>query len=698
MQIRTFAYARIRAYLSISMQFVYPAFLFALVSLAVPVIVHLFNFRRYQKVQFSNVQFLKELQEQQASRRHLRERLILASRLLALFFLVMAFARPFISGNNSVTSSRERAVSIFVDNSYSMQNPGTDGTLLDQARQKAREIAAAYSINDRFQLLTHDFEGKHQRLLSRDEFNNAVDAIQITSQSRALKQIIDRQESLLYEQHGAAKDIYIVSDFQRNMALQKVQTDTSIKVNLLQLHSQSLPNVAVDSVSLLNAVHRTGGSERLVVRLHNYADKPALNVPMKLFINGAQKALASFTINAGAVITDTLAFSGLQSGWQRGEIQVQDNPITFDNNFWFTFNVARQLPVLLIDGGTEDPFLKAVFASDAFFKITRTPEGNVDYAGTDAYPLIVLSNIPVLSQGLARQLNEYIKGGGTLVLFPPADNAQQGYNAFLQSLGVATYGNINTDNQKVSGINQQNTLFRDVFDAMPQNPDMPLVKKYYSINQSASEEPIMQLPGRRTFWSGYNAGKGKVYLSAVSLNDDFSNLQRHGLFVPVMFRIALLSGHDVPLFYTLGKNESIETIPLQAAEKQVVSLNKGGMSIIPDVRQREGSTRLFVADQLREAGLYDLKKQDSTAAVLAFNDSRAESNMKYLSSSELKNIIPGNDSMVINEKHPAGKVVNETNNGLQLWKLCIILTLIFLAVEILLVRYFKTGSRLAGQA
>ncbi|RVU02795.1 VWA domain-containing protein [Mucilaginibacter limnophilus] len=680
------------------MQFVYPAFLFALVSLAVPVVVHLFNFRRYQKVQFSNVQFLKELQEQQASRRNLRERLILASRLLALFFLVLAFARPFIPHDNNTDIGKEKVISIFVDNSYSMHNPGVDGTLLDQARQKAREIAAAYNINDRFQLLTQDFEGKHQRLLSRDEFNNAVDAVQITTQSRSLQQIVDRQLSLLNEQHGVRKDMYIISDFQRSMAAQKVQADTAVEVNLIQLRSQSLPNVAVDSVWLLSAVHRVGGSERLVVRLHNYADKPAVNIPMKLFINGSQKALASFTIDAGAVVTDTLAFSGLQAGWQRGEIQVQDNPITFDNNFWFTYNVARQLPVLLIDGGSEDPFLKAVFASDAFFKTTRMPEGNVDYAGMDAYPLIVLSNIPALSQGLARQLSEYVKGGGTLVLFPPDDNAQQGYNAFLQLLGVATYANINTQTVKVTGINQQNMLFRDVFDAIPQNPDMPVVKKYYSINQSGGEEPIMQLSGRRTFWSGYNAGKGRLYLSAVPLNDDFSNLQRHGLFVPVMFRIALLSGHDAPLFYTLGKNESIETVPLRATEKQVISLNKGNMSIIPDVRQQNGSTRLFVADQLREAGLYDLKKQDSTAAVLAFNDSRAESDMKYLSSSELKNIIPGNDSRVINEKQPAGKVINETNNGLQLWKLCIILTLIFLAVEILLVRYFKTGNKLAGQA
>src|ERR1700757_1699744 len=199
------------------MYFLYPAFLFALATLAIPVIIHLFNFRRYQKVYFSNVQFLKEIQEQQASRRNLRERLILAARLLAILFLVLAFARPYLPGNNAANSGKQQAVSVFVDNSYSMQTLNKEGTLLDEAKRRAKEIASAYSINDRFQLLTQDLEGKHQRLLSRDEFNDAVDAVKISPQSRSLQQIADRQQSLLAEQRGAIRSIYLISDFQKNI-------------------------------------------------------------------------------------------------------------------------------------------------------------------------------------------------------------------------------------------------------------------------------------------------------------------------------------------------------------------------------------------------------------------------------------------------------------------------------------------------
>jgi hypothetical protein len=677
------------------MHFLYPAFLFAFLFLAIPILIHLFNFRRYQKVYFSNVQFLKEIQEQQSSRKNLKERLILASRMLAVAFLVFAFARPYISGKNATNAGKQQQVSIFVDNSYSMQTLNSEGTLLDEAKRRAKEIASAYSINDRFQLLTQDFEGKHQRLLSRDEFNDAVDAVKISAQSRSLQQIISRQQSLLDMQKGGLRSVYVISDFQKNMATpQPVKADAGLRISLVQLKASKLPNVAVDSVQLLSAIHRPGESEKLVVRLHNYADEAAEKIPLKLLINGQQKALGSYTVNARSVQYDTLTFSGLQASWQRAEITLQDNPVTFDNQFYFSFNVRQQMPVLLIDGGTVNPYLKAVFAADPFFAARRVPDGNVDYASLNTYPLVVLSDINAISTGLSQQLKTYVAKGGTLLVFPSATADLTSYRSFLEPMNVAYPEKLITGNAKVDGLNLQNAVFKNIFDSFPQNPDLPVVKQYYTLSSSSGHpENLMTLPGRQAFWTGFSSGKGKVYVSAVALNEDFSNLPRHALFVPIMFRIALLSGHDQPLFYTLGKDETIEIPPVQTNDKQVLKLVKGPQSIIPDTRQQEGSTQLFVADQLHDTGLYDLKKQDSTIAVIAFNDNRSESDLSYLSIAELGKQVPQSGAVLEGGNGSLNGIVAETNFGLQLWKLCIILALIFLGAEILLIRYFKTDSQ-----
>jgi hypothetical protein len=576
-----------------------------------------------------------------------------------------------------------------------METLNREGSLLDEARRRAKEIASAFGINDRFQLLTQDFEGKHQRMLSRDEFNDAVDAVKISPQSRDLRQIINRQQSLLNMQHGAVKIAYIISDFQKNIApVTAIKTDSSVKISLVQIKANKLPNVAVDSIFMLNAVHRPGDAEKVVVNLHNYADEKAEKVPLKLTINGMLKALGSYTINPRAVQHDTLTFSGLEAGWQQATVQLQDNPVTFDNQFFFTFDVKKQMDVSLVDAGKLDPYLNALFAADRFFRLTHVTEGNVDYARLGSYPMIVVNDLTSISAGLAQQLKTYVIQGGSLVVFPAVDADLNSYRTFLQSLNTAYPLKLVTHSTKVSSINLQSPVFKNIFESYPQNPDLPVVKKYYPFSHSSNQEtaPLMTLENGLPFWLAGHAGKGKVYVTAVPLDEDFSNLPRHALFVPIMFRIALLSGHDQPLYYTIGKDDNFEIASVELSGKQLLKLEKGEVSIIPAVKQADGSTQLYVSDQIEATGIYALKKQDSSLAELAFNDNRRESDMSYLSSAQLKEILPGMSYIA-----PAGgslkSAVAASNFGLQLWKVCIILTLIFLAAEIILIRFYKPGKR-----
>jgi hypothetical protein len=352
----------------------------------------------------------------------------------------------------------------------------------------------------------------------------------------------------------------------------------------------------------------------------------------------------------------------------------------------------------LIDGGTPNPYLKAVFASDPFFAAQRVPDGNVNYAGLNSLPIVVISDVKAVSAGLAQQLKTYVAKGGTLVVFPSADADLANYRAFLQSMNAAWPEKLLTEATKVSALNRQSPVFKNVFENFPENPDLPLVKKYYQLNTSrGGADNLMKLTGGQTFWAGYTSGRGKVYVAAVPLDEAYSSLPRHALFVPTLFRIALLSGHDLPLFYTLGEDETLEIPPVQITEKQLLKLVKGDQSTIPDVRQQEGSTMLYLSDQLRETGIYTLKKQDSTLAALAFNDNRSESDMSYLSQATLKQLMPSSIALLTGGNASLKGIVAETNFGTQLWKLCIILALIFLAAEILLIRYFNPGKQAVKQ-
>ncbi|NTW24218.1 MAG: hypothetical protein HGA37_05935, partial [Lentimicrobium sp.] len=156
------------------MQFINPSVLYALLAVLIPIAIHLFNFRKYKKVYFSNVSFLKELQQKTKKQSQLLHLLVLLMRILTIIFLVLAFAQPYIPSSKQSLPGQISYVSIFIDNSFSMEASGSKGKLLEDAKIKAAEIAAAFRADDLFQLLTNDFEGKHQRLVTREELKQII--------------------------------------------------------------------------------------------------------------------------------------------------------------------------------------------------------------------------------------------------------------------------------------------------------------------------------------------------------------------------------------------------------------------------------------------------------------------------------------------------------------------------------------------
>ena len=677
------------------MRFLFPGFLFALLAIAIPIIIHLFNFRKFRKVYFSNVRFLKSIEQQTASRQNLKHLLVLFARILAIIFLVLAFARPYISADDSAGTARQ-AVSIYIDNSYSMEGVNREGTLLDEARRRAKEVAAEYGLNDRFQLLTNDFEGKHQRLLSYEDFINAVDEVKISSSGRDISQIINRQQDVFNTEADARKSIFLISDFQKNLLQSQVsRIDSSVSVNLVRLRSNPLPNVSIDSVWFISAIQKPGEAGKLVARLRNNSDRDADNIPLRLLVNGQQRAIGNVSIKPRATQTDTLSFSGLNAGWKAGEISIKDYPVVFDDRFYFSFHVQPNLRILAINGNGANPYLQAVYRSDDYFILKNVPAGNINYSGLGDYSLVILNEVEEFSSGLIQQLKIYTEGGGNLLVLPSLESDAASLTALLRNLRTDIPQQVVISDNKVSAINLQHPVFKGVFEAIPQRIDLPAVKKYLSYTRlsQTNKQSLLSLSGRTEFLSEYQLGKGRIYLSAVPLNDEASNFVRHSLFVPVMYQLAMLSSQPQKLYSVLGRDQAVEIQSTPLSANQTLTLRKDKFEAIPDLRRTGNSTQLYVADQIKESGIYELIKADSLLAYVAFNQSGNESDLLYATDDELTAALPGGNTRIINSADGVVKsAVESANLGLQLWKLCIILAIICLGAEILLIRFFTVQS------
>jgi hypothetical protein len=671
------------------MNFLYPGFLFFLLAVAIPILIHLFNFRKFKKVYFSNVQFLKAAQEQNSSREELKNLLILFSRMLAVVFLVLAFARPYFSSESGYDPEKGNLVNIYMDNSYSMGSVNKEGTLLDEAKRRAKNIARQFSPNDRFQLTTNDFEGRHQRLVGYEELVSLIDEVKISPSQRSLQQVINRQHSADAGKRNLFT--YVLSDFQRNFTGTKaISTDAGNRLSLVRLQANTLPNIAVDSIWSLSPAHQPGAQEKFVVKLRNYATEASRGIPVKLLVNNQQRALARLNIPAGKSVTDTLIFSGLSAGWQKAVVSIKDFPLTFDDELKFSFKVSSGINILHISGDPAERHISSLFSGDTYFRLTAMPESNVVYSAFPAYQLIILSGLKTPSSGLALQLRNFIQNGGTVVIFPDLDVNTSEFSSFLQGLSVPPVLSLSRDTVTVTAIDLKSNLFNDVFEEVPSKLDLPKVNRHfvYAGSTRSNRENIMELPAGQPFFSRYRLGAGQLYLSASSLKAEDNNLPRHPVFVPLLYKIAFTSMQDHPLYYTIGKNNVLTTPALSLNPNQSLRLRSGKEEVIPEVRQAPGKTLLYIADQIRASGFYELLKADSLLSIYAFNESPAESDLHYATDEELERLF-GKKSLTISGAGANSSPAVMENNHTELWKLCLVLCAVFLAAEALLIRFFN---------
>ena len=306
--------------------------------------------------------------------------------------------------------------------------------------------------------------------------------------------------------------------------------------------------------------------------------------------------------------------------------------------------------------------------------------------------MLILNEVDEFSNGLIQQLKGYTENGGNLLILPSLNGNIASLRTLLAALKTDIPQQISSAETRVTTINIQHPVFKGVFETTPQKIDLPVVKKYldYSNQSRTNKQTILSLPGSHGFLSEYRLGKGRVYLSAVPLNDQAGNFPRHSLFVPIMYQVALLSLQPQRLYFTLGKDQAVEIPRTTLGANQTLTLRKDKFEAIPDLRQTQNSTQVYIADQLKETGNYELLKGDSLQAFLAFNQSADESDLTYASDQQLLSHFPNKQATLINSAE--GSVQNSISSaalGLELWKLCIILALICLAIEVLLLRFYK---------
>ncbi len=672
------------------MQFVFPWFLLALFALAIPIIIHLFYFRKFKKVYFSDIRFLKQVQEEKSTIEKLKKRLILASRMLALFFLIFAFVQPFIGNNKNKLNQGASAVCVYIDNSYSMGLKSGGEAALSIAKTKAKEIVNAFNTGDKFSLLTNDLEGTHQRWMQKQDFLDAVDKVELSPSIKTINDIA-KKEATLFKTLGSKNKLgFFISDFQKNILTNT--EDTNFTAHFLPIQGNPEKNLFVDSCWFEQPVFTINSTNKLIVRLRNSGTTQADKIRISVKINDAVKAIDDITIEGESSLIDSFNFSITQAGWQRGEISFNDYPIVFDDKFFFAFNVVAQEKVLSIEDAETPNNIASIFSNDAHFIFDKTNKGQIDYSTFKNYSLIILNQLSEISSGLSSSLKEYSENGGNIYIIPAVNTSISSYNSFLSNSNAGIYGEAQTKSGEVTKINLNEDVFKGVFNQMPKNVETPKIFKLYPIlsNSNNNEREILSTNTGSSLVSKFDAGKGFIYLQAVPLNIAFSDLQAKAIFAPMVYNCAVYKKNNQPLYYTIGNDNLLELKNEIANGESVYKLSNEKNEFIPENRSVGNTVLLRINTTLPSDGHYSISANNKNLGVAAFNFDRTESNLKFADKDELKKRFTQKNQLILdNTRANLAAEVKQIKDGILLWKLCVILSLLFLLIEVLLIRFWK---------
>ncbi len=609
-----------------------PYFLWALLFLAIPIIIHLFNFRRYKPIYFTNVRFLKQFTNESKTGNQLKKWLILTCRCLALAFLVFAFAYPIIP-KNKVFNANKKIVVIIADNSYSMTNQNKEGLMLESVKNRARAIVNAHRDNDEFLLLTTNLNHSILNKTSKINILEMIDRIEVGNGTKAFENLLETSHRIL-NQYSEEKKIYIISDFPKEYEIKKIPfKDSSFQINLVQIPNSPLKNIALDSCWLNSPILMSDKPVEILVKVRNFNNEDAENVNINLLINGKPKGVASVSVKSNSEIVVSFKFTPEKGEIQSGKLELSKDEIPYDDELFFTFHTKNNFKVIAIENQTSKYF-SALFKDNEGFQFSSFSASNIQYQQFADADLIILNNINELGSGIISELKKTLENGTTILTFPNSTVAHGGFNNLNQLGGINYSEKIETLAVSVSSFEQQHIIFNDIFEKIKSNIVLPDVNQYFTI-QSPSGISCMKLSNGASFMTEQKVSKGRIFSFCSPLDVNFSNFPIHSFFVPILLKSAMISSVQSQLYFETSNTNEIPT-NLKFESNNQIKVKQNNFQLIPEMINKDGRLWINTNGELNKSGNYEIISNNSQVLKgVSFNHNRKESQIETFDESEL---------------------------------------------------------------
>lgn len=643
------------------MHFKHPEILYFLFLLIVPILVHLFQLRRFKTSYFTNVRFLKELAVQTRKSSKIKKRLLLATRLLLLTCAILAFAQPFFEAKDRKNASNE--MYIVLDNSFSMQAKGKKGELLKRAVQELLENTPETA---KFSLLTNT-----ENFWNTD-IKSSKSSLQNLKYSAAPFELSTIMAKIKAHKSAHKKDIVIITDAIGLAEKDVKNIDSEEKPYFIISEAEQKNNISIDSVF----IHQTlENFYEIGINLSAYGDDFK---PVSTALYNQNKLIAKTIVNFDAKKKKKITFTIPKEAFH-GYVTIEDNGLAYDNKLFFSIAKAKKTNAISIGETEKSNFLSRIYTSSEF-NYNNYSISSLDYNSIEKQNTIILNELIEVPQALQTTLKAFVSKGGNLVMIPSEKSSVSNLNSFLNNFGKIQFNNLKTESRLITKINFDHPLFSGVFENKITNFQYPKTNSYFAV--SSPYPTVLSYEDQSAFVTMIPNSVGGISVFSAPINTTNSNFQQSPLIVPLFYKMAQNNQKTGVNALTIGTNQPY-FVDVLLSKDAILEIKGNDNSFIPIQQILNNKVKLTFNDFPDTAGNYNVFDKKESVENLSFNYKRSESDLSQVNTNVVSDFKTADTiSTIFN-------TLQTERTDSKIWKWFVIFALLFLALEMAIIKFVK---------
>ena len=669
------------------MSFLFPTFLWGLIGLSIPLIIHLFNLRKSKTLEFSSIKHIQALEKKNIKKIKIIQWILILLRMGIIAALILMLSGPlFVNESIWIPSEEESVAVIIIDNSASMSVTNNQQSFLDQSKKKIPEILSSFGGLVNLNVFKTTPPNEIYSGIVEKGMNLQYQNWQI-AESYGKDNLWTLVDSLLSSIDSSLpnKECFILSDFQSIPPKNFKDKYTDWKFYALTSNELS-NNVGIKNISSINQIKTPNDLLRLNTNIENMGKNEIRSLPVELYLNNER--VGQIVSNFKTKTSKDFSFQVYpgKSGVIKGKIEIPPDDFILDNKQTFELNIPEQISCKVIANSENGLFiiktaLQSINGGAEFLDLELKLKDEIETIYLEETDVLILEDPLIIKPSAIESIKRFLNQGGNILWFA-GQNFENINKQVSNNLLLPDYKNkIYLDNESyltVKVVDRKNPLLQD-FNIRNLESSLPKIFTYNSVNLKKGHYSILDLNNNDPFLVNIPFYSSQIYFFTSPLDLKWNDFAIKGLLIPLIHRLLILSATNelnTELIETF--KAKIISLPKDLINKKwsIISPSDRKILVVPDY-----GNEAIIFKGTTELGSYEVFADEEFYTAFSTKLAISESPKYRANFEKIKSVIGKNNLVWITNETPIKETIESQRNGQLLWRIFLLIAIILFFIE-----------------